>query len=69
MSTPEPRIGARRARLRLYGAKALLPLALASLLVACGNPGQTRVAETDETVDKVRSLDQPGPRGSMRRDQ
>jgi hypothetical protein len=69
MSTSEPRIGARRARLRLYDAKALLPFALASLLVACGNPGQTRVAETDETVDKVRSLDQPWPRGSRRRDQ
>jgi iron(III) transport system substrate-binding protein len=53
MSTPEPRIGARRARLRLYGAKALLPLALVSLLVACGNPGQMRVAETDENVEKV----------------
>lgn len=54
MSTRERKAATRRGRLLPTSSKALLPLALASLLVAaCGTPGQSRATETDTKVAEV----------------
>jgi iron(III) transport system substrate-binding protein len=53
MSTHERTAGPGALRLPRPSCKAVLPLALASLLVACGNPGQPRAAEADDTVAKI----------------
>ena len=49
MSTRERKAAARIGRIHLHGRQALVPLALAALLGACGSPGQPRTAETDDT--------------------
>jgi len=53
MSNPVRKAGWRRALSGLRSPKALLPLALASLLVACGSPGQGRQVETDAEIEKI----------------
>jgi len=53
MSKPVRKAGWRRDLSRFLSPKALLPVALASVLVACGNPGQARTAETDVEIAKI----------------